>query len=281
MKKEQFYTNKNISKIKIGLLSDIHYYDNYNNNILKKLEKQILDEKPNYLVIAGDLLDKANYKYDGLLEFLKNVAKTCIIIIILGNHDIYIKPNKKKIVYYANKDFINDITSIDNIYLLDDTTYIDNNICFYGFTLPLEHYYSAKENYNDFLKQIDRLKTNLDPNNYNILLLHSPVNIYNYIKNNPNSNLAKTDLILSGHMHNGCLPYWITNIFNKIFKTNMSLISPEKKLFPKFSQGRIYKIKDGIIYEGLSKLSYSTRMLHIFDKIYHKKVLFFEINKEN
>ena len=66
-------------------------------------------------------------------------------------------------------------------------------------------------------------------------------------------------------------------LFNKVFKTNMSLISPEKTLFPKYSQGRVYKIRDGIIYEGVSKLSISTGPFHKLDWIYHKQVKFIEI----
>ena len=279
MKKEIFKTNKNINKVKIGILSDIHFYDGYNIKILDKVEKQILEEQPNYVLIPGDILDRSNYPYEGVLNFFKNIAKITKVIIILGNHDIYKKAGKRKIVYEMNEEFVNAIKNEKNLYFLEDSTYIENNICFYGFSLPIEHYYKRKEKYEDFVKEVNKLKTKLSKNNYNIILFHSPINIYKYIKNNPNSNLALGDLIISGHMHIGCLPYSITNPINKLFKTNRSIVSPEKELFPNYSQGRVYKIRDGIIYEGLSKLSYSTRALHKLDFIYHKKVKFIEIEK--
>ena len=275
---EIFKTNKDINDIKIAILADIHYYPKYSKKILNKIKMQILDNKPNYLVIAGDILDKSNYDYTYLLKLLKELANSIKIIIVLGNHDIYYK--KKGIIYEEiNYNFIQELDKTKNIILLRDEKYIDNNICFYGFDLNYNYYYKTKEKYEVFANQVSKLKTKLDDKYYNITIFHSPVNIYEFINKNPESNLAKSDLIISGHMHNGCLPYWVTNIFNKIFKTNKSLISPNKRFFPDYSQGRVYKIRDGIIYEGLSKLSKSANFLHYFDFIYHKKVTFITINK--
>ena len=62
MFKEIFYTKKDIKDTKIAIIADIHYYDDYNNKILDKITKQIIKAKPNYLIIAGDILDRSNYK---------------------------------------------------------------------------------------------------------------------------------------------------------------------------------------------------------------------------
>ena len=279
MKKELFTTKKKINKTKIGIISDIHYYEKYKQKILDNLLNQIKEEKPNYFVIAGDILDKSNYKYDRLLTFLNDISNICPVIMILGNHDIY-KRVKGKIVEDRCNNFINDISSNNNIHLLEDNNYLDNNINFYGFDFPTDYYYKERERYGSFIKNLGNIHPKLDSKNYNIVLFHSPTNIFRYIERNPDSNLAKADLIISGHMHNGCIPYIITNIFNKIFKSNRSLISPEKTLFPKYSQGRVYKIRDGIIYEGVSKLSASSGILHKLDCIYHKQVKFIEIENE-
>ena len=279
MKKELFTTKKKINKTKIGIIADIHYYEKYRQKILDSLLNQIKEEQPNYFVVAGDILDRANNKYDRLLNFLNDISKICPVIMILGNHDTY-RRVKGKVVEDKCTNFINDISNNKNIYLLEDNNYLDNNINFYGFHFPSFHYYKDKERYGSFIKYLGNIHPKLDDKNYNIVLFHSPINIYKYIERNPDSNLAKADLIISGHMHNGCIPYTITNIFNRLFKTNRSLISPEKTLFPKYSQGRVYKIRDGIIYEGVSKLSVSTGILHRFDCIYHKQVKFIEIENE-
>ena len=81
-------------------------------------------------------------------------------------------------------------------------------------------------------------------------------------------------------MHNGCVPYIFTKPFNKIFKSSISLINPLRKFFQPYSQGRIYKIKDGFIYEGLNKFSHSTKQFHKLDFIYQKNVQFITIKKQ-
>ena len=281
MKEEIFYTKKDVKDTKIAIIADIHYCPNYNEDILKNIYKQLLKAKPQYLVVAGDILDRSNYKHEGLIEFFKKISKEMTIIVILGNHDNYIETKEKKVIEGYNKEFIEELLKIDNTYLLRDEKKIIDNICFYGFDLSFYHYIKDKESYNSFCQEITKFKTNLDPNNYNITIIHSPVNIYKYIKRNPDCNLAKSDLIISGHTHNGVLPYWFSNIINKMFKTNRSLASPYRFLFPKYAQGRVYKPVDGIIYEGIKKLSNSSGFLHHFDFIFHKKIKLITIKKEN
>ena len=119
-------------------------------------------------------------------------------------------------------------------------------------------------------------------NTYNILLFHSPQNIYRFLKDNPNHELNKADLILCGHTHNGLLHYTFTNFINKVFKTTRSFINPQMQLFPKYTQGKNYE-RDGYTFEGLTKLSKSTRKLAIFDKLYPKNIGFIDIipNEKN
>ncbi len=280
MFKEIFYTKKDIKDTKIAIIADIHYYDDYNNKILDKITKQIIKAKPNYLIIAGDILDRSNYKYQKIIDFINSINKITKIILILGNHDYYKMNEKKKISEGINEEFIRDVKKLDNTYLLRDEKLIIDNICFYGFELPYNHYLKDKESYPSFCNSINNLKTKLEDNYYNITIVHSPVNIYTYINNNPDSNLAKSNLIISGHTHNGCLHYWFTNIINKLFKTNRSLVSPYRFLFPKYAQGRVYKPVDGIIYEALVKLSKSSGFFHLFDFVYHKKIKLITIKKE-
>ena len=71
MHNELFKTNKNINDIKIALLSDIHYHPEFNTKIFNSLLKQIKKNKPNYICIAGDILDNTNIKkIDTLIIFL-------------------------------------------------------------------------------------------------------------------------------------------------------------------------------------------------------------------
>ena len=280
MKQEVFLTKKNINQTNIAIIADIHYHNHYNKKILDSIKKQIIENKPDYLIIAGDLLDRSNYKYQGLLKLLEEIAKITILIIVLGNHDYYINNKDKTISNGVNQAFIKKLNNLNNTYLLRNEKIIIDNICFYGLDFPFDHFRIDKESYTSFKNIMDNQKDMLENKYYNITIIHSPVNIYKYIQRNPESNIALSDLIISGHTHNGCIPYCITNIINRVFKSNRSLASPYRYIFPKYAQGRVYKPKDGIIYEGLVKLSKSTRILSIFDFIFHKQIKMITIKKE-
>lgn len=278
MHKEVFKTKKNIKDFKMAIFSDLHYYPGYPEKDLNKIINQIKKSNVDYITIVGDILDSSNYtELDQLKNFLTTLASIAPTIVIIGNHD-----EKDGYRHHwnknPNKELINVLKSINNLHYLEDNNYEINNINFYGFKLSYE-YYDTKEPYDKFSEEIKEIHPNLKKDNYNILLIHSPINIYNYLKNNKESNLNETDLILSGHMHNGCVPFWITNIFNKLFHTTRSLISPTRKKFPKYSQGRVYE-RDGYIYQGISKLSKSSKkFFHFFERFYRINITIIEIKK--
>jgi len=277
MHKETFYTTKNIKDFRLAIFSDLHYYPNYPSKILNNITKQIKNSNPDYILILGDILDSADYTdLDGLKDFLTTIANIAPVIAITGNHD-------KKAGYrhhwsnHENKELITMLNSIENIHLIDNNYYETKNINFNGITLPYE-YYDRDEKYLDFQKIMNETKLELKDKNYNITLIHSPINVYDFLKKNKDHNLNKTDLILSGHMHNGILPYWFTKIINKLFHTTRGIISPNMTLLPKYSQGRVYE-RDGYIYQGISKLSKSTRHFFFFDRFFIKKILIIDIKK--
>ena len=71
---EIFYTNKNIKETKLALISDIHFNDKYNRKIFTKILKQISNNKPNYITIAGDILDTSNTMVKRLNENYTNLS---------------------------------------------------------------------------------------------------------------------------------------------------------------------------------------------------------------
>ncbi len=276
---EKFKTKKNIEKIKIAILSDIHYHSGYKQKTFDKVINQIKNTNPDYITIVGDILDISNTSdLTQLNTFLKNLASISTTLVVLGNHDE--KTGKMhNWTYERNQNLIDMLKNINNLHLLKDETFTENNITFYGIDFSYKYYEKDYEKYESFCTEIKDKKCLIPNDTYNITLIHTPINIYRYVKENPNHNINKTDLFLSGHMHNGCLPFWITNAINKLFKTSRSIISPVRKFFPKYSQGRIYE-RDGYIYEGLTKFSKSTKLFHILDNFYHKQITIIEIEKE-
>ena len=277
MHKETFYTTKDIKDFKIALFSDLHYYPNYSVKTLNSIINQIKKNNVDYITIVGDIIDSSDYtELDQLKDFLTTLANIAPTIVITGNHD-YKAGYRHNWHSESNDDFIKLLKSIKNLHYIDNSNYEINNINFTGIKLSYEHYID-NEPYDTFVEEINNIKTNLTKDKYNITLIHSPLNIYKYLKKNKDSNLNESDLILSGHMHNGCVPYWITNTMNKLFHTTRSVFSPDRTLFNKYSQGKVYE-RDGYIYQGISKLSKSTRKLHFFERFYAKRVTIIEIKK--
>ena len=282
MHNETFTTTKDINDIKIALLSDIHYYPNFNLKIFTKLINQIKENNPNYICITGDLLDdSACNNIIELVNFIKELSLLNPTFIIYGNHDE--KTGKiGKWNYHKNQELYTSLKSINNVHLLEDTIWTDQNtkITLYGFNLSYKHYEEDLESYESFCKEIDKLNCLLPIDTYNITLCHSPINIYKYIEKNPNSKLNMTDLIFSGHMHNGCLPFIISYPINKLLKTNRGILTPQKKFGGDYCYGRMYKIKDGYIHQGITKIGKSIKLLHIFDFLFSKKIEFITIKKQ-
>lgn len=282
MNKVIFESNKIKKDISIAILSDIHYYEGYNEKILNKLYKQIKNNKPDFICIPGDIVDQTRININNckpLFKWLENIANISPTIIALGNHDI--KEGKRHSwKEFRNIEYEKKLNSIKNVFLLNDEIIEFDNISFYGNNLSFKYYEKDDENYETFKQEIKNINPKFNKENYNIFLFHSPINIYKYLKENKKHPLNQCDLILSGHMHNGCIPNWICKLLNNTFKTSRSIISPLRTLFPKYSYGKIYNEQvNGFIYEGINKLSKCTKILHKLDFIYSKNIQIITIKK--
>ena len=223
----KLYNLKNKTPKDIVLISDIHYRNRKDLKYLNKLYLKLKELNPTYICIAGDLCDEAYIKDDiYLVEWLEKLSKIGTVIYELGNHECYISRRDKKFGF--NRDLLNRIKSIKNLYLLDNDNIIIDNINFIGITIPIDYYFEKKIDKKELKDTFNRLK--IKKGKYNILLCHSPIDICTeeFLKD------SNIDLVLCGHMHGGVLP----RIFRKIFK-NRGIISPEKKLFPQTCYGYI------------------------------------------
>ena len=278
---ETFYTTKNINDLKLAIFSDIHYHDGFKIKILDKIANQVINSKPDYICIIGDILDESKYTHlEPLTDFLTRISSIAPIICVLGNHD-----EKSGSLwhwkYEKSTHLIGALNKVPNLHLLADNYYKDNNIVFYGFNLSFEYYEKYDESYDSFCKEVKDLNVSFPNDTYNILLFHSPENIYKFIDEHPEHEFNKVDIILSGHMHNGCFPFWMSYIINKVFKSNRGIMSPQKKLFPDLAHGIVKRNKDGYIYEGITKLALSTRKFHYFDFLFSKNIEVLNIKKSN
>lgn len=244
------YNEKVTDDLKILAISDIHISNLVSFKKIKRIERQFLKEKADYIVFVGDLIDRVEeinnseslFKLRHLLEFSAKVAKT---FVVLGNHDYIHREN-----YSSYKEKISlVIKNIQGITLLDNDVYSDDELWLMGYTETIKYYrrknYDFKEFYNDFSKH-DLLYKNVDKRLPSVALVHSPE--FSDDKRCI-SLLNKYDLIICGHTHDGCVPFGVGEF-------TRGIISPKKKFFPKNVRG-IRKIGNGyiLVTGGVIKIS--------------------------
>ena len=226
---------------KIVLISDLHYENKKDINRLNSILENIKNIYPDFICIAGDIINKHKITDEDLfLDWLKKLSTTNKVIISIGNHEFYI--NKGEKIFGLNRVFLKKISNIKNVYLLDNDNVVIDNINFMGITIPIEYYGEEQVDNIKFLLSSISTKENL----YNILLCHCPM----YISKDKILKDSNINLVLCGHMHGGVVPKFLRPIFK-----NNGLVSPNKKLFPKNAYGSI-KISntDIIVTSGIKVL---------------------------
>lgn len=269
--KNVIVSNKVKNKIKVVLLSDIHFSKYFVIDNLELIKNSVKKLEPDYICIAGDTIDEVSVIYDTktiniLNNFLTDLAKISKVFISLGNHDIR---DNQDLLYFKD-------LKIDNLYVLNNSYYIDKRVVINGYNMPRDYYYNspqgeeAKVMYQDLLKSKDKLY--FSDKLFNISLIHSPINL---LDKDISNYLKKCDLILCGHMHNGLVFRWL----DKLIKNNYGLVSPSKGFFPNMARG--YKkvgASNIIISGGITKLSNSSgKILRVFNRIYPISINYIEV----
>ena len=265
--------NSNINT-KICLIADIHFSYKFKKNIFQKIIDNITKNNPDYICIAGDIIDYAEMEnmenIDELYNFFKELGKIAKTFIVLGNHDITSnKINRNNIIskyiYKYPNSFVKNIKKIKNVTLLANEIYEDKNIRFIGYEESYNAHYDKENGYKLAIKETNELISNINSKKYNVLLSHNPLYLTDKKVYNNINNFNKLNLILAGHTHNGMLPNFI--------KTNNLLISPSKEWFVKDGRGHI--IKDGvdiIVTGGVTKLSERSGIFSTFNFVYDMNI---------
>lgn len=237
--------NKLINK-RIALISDIHYGIDFKKEKLLLIISKLRQLKPDYITLTGDLIDNTNVlkdliKKNELKKFLQELTAISKVIMCIGNHDQFILKKRAFRCEYefdSNKEWFKEIRKIPNLILLDNEIFEENNLRFIGFT-PSFNYYD-KEDEKILLSELKNKLPNIKKDFYNILLIHSPINILSDITIKE-TNLKNVSLILSGHTHNGMMP----PILDDLVKGNKGIFSPDGTWFWKTKNTRgKYEIED-------------------------------------
>lgn len=196
---------------KIIQVSDFH------NTKSEKLTNDLIDEikkqKPDIIVITGDLIDSRKTDIEIAINFIQKIKDIAPVYFISGNHEARIRNYEK----LKNE-------MIDNgVIILDNKTEI---IEFKNSKLNLLGIDDPSMAHESFVADEEIIKAGInnleyDKNNFTILLSHRPEVFNVYVK-------SEIDLVLTGHAHGGQIRIPFIG----------GLISPNQGLFPKYTSGK-------------------------------------------
>ncbi len=211
---------KEFNEYKIVQVSDFH--NTKSNKLTDILVKEIKIQKPNVIVITGDLVDSRKTDIDVAISFIKRIKGIAPIYFITGNHEASIgeyealkeKLENEAVIVLDNK---SEVLEIDDakINLIGIN---DPNMSYHPYALDSE---KIKNELTD---------TNYDKNNYSILLSHRPELFDTYVDN-------ELDLVLTGHAHGGQVRIPFIG----------GLISPNQGFFPKYTSGKFKEAHTNMI----------------------------------
>ena len=163
--------------IKIAMVSDLHLGTFFGNGQLEKLNKIIEEEKPDAIVIAGDIMDDdmVMYKKRNMGETLSKLSAPLGVYATMGNHD------------RAAQEIVEEISKTGIRPLFDESVNLTDDVILVG-----RKDRSVSKNRlatEDLLKNVDTSKTT-------VLVDHQPDAIDHH-------STLPIDVQLSGHTHRG------------------------------------------------------------------------------
>lgn len=186
--KYQLYSSK-IDYLKIAVIADLHMGVSINQQKLQGICEEINDEKPDLVILAGDIFDE-NTTYQEMQDactILGSMYQSQGIYYVFGNHDQNLYTNSAQ---YETSDIIAAMEK-NGINVLDDEVVEIENLTIIG--------RGDARFYNDGTRlSMSNLYSNRDDSRYVIVIDHQPLDL------ETNAALG-CDLQVSGHTHGGQL----------------------------------------------------------------------------
>lgn len=205
---------------RIAFLSDLHgasYGPDH-----RKLYDLVERADPDLVLLGGDLVNKSALEFSGVLPFLRRLSARFFCASVPGNHEQRLIPGKWEFLSRQMREMGIQLLENRRIFLEKG----EERISLWGLVIPLE-YYGPESSYLT-PGAVGKLLGGEPGDGFQILLAHNPLYFPAYAK-------WGADLTLCGHVHGGVVRLPALG----------PLLSPERKFFPRYSQG-MYE-KDGKI----------------------------------
>lgn len=238
-------TEKIENNKKILSLSDLHATKKVGLEHLSMIKRTVNMDEIDQIAIPGDIVNdvnelKNNKFRNGLLKALSDFAEGKDVFVSFGNHDLMTlgKHGWEEGNYLLLEETLQELS---NFHLLHNGEKITvDNITYSAFSPNFSYYEDEKkkrrnlESPSDYRRAFfENYNGNLFSNDtFNILLTHEPQSIIKLSTKKGSCIQDNTDLVVSGHMHDGMVPHILKGFFG-----NKGIISPQRQLLPNYARG--------------------------------------------
>lgn len=206
--------NKNNAQLRFVVISDLHNkeYGEKNKDLIELVKKQ----KPDFIAVCGDMVNKGDESTVKMKEVLERLAKVAPTYCCVGNHELDNAEN-------FGIDFKKEIDSTGAVLL--DNSYVTftkdgESVLIGGMSdYPYYEFYSKDDDVPE--RDLWEELVQKSKNNYTILLHHQPEYIAEDAKK------TDIDLIVCGHTHGGQIRIPFIG----------GLFAPNQGFFPKYDRG--------------------------------------------
>ena len=193
-----------------------------------------------YILIPGDIVHAGKSlelpsTQKSIVDKLSTLTGETKTFVSLGNHDQYERFGFENWAAYRKDAAISTFNSLPNMKILDinekvelgdiEISAINNSVYYY-----LENHESKEFFMEEYNLRSNKMSFTQDV--FSILLTHDPKSIYRISKEAGTCLVPNTDLIVSGHMHNGFTPNFLQGKLKGI-----GLLSPDYTFFPDIAYG--------------------------------------------
>lgn len=243
------YSDKITKSKKILTYSDLHLAFKDRSNIKEVFANQELyPELFDYILIPGDIVHSGKVLEDKemqqrVIDRLSTLTGDTKTFISIGNHDQFERFGFESWAAYCKESAISTYNKLPNTQILDiNDKVVEDNIEFSAINNSVYYYLQYKESSEFFEEEYNRRepKMKFSEDCFSILLTHDPKSIYRLSKEKGTCFVPNTDLVVSGHMHNGLTPN-----FAQKFMKGKGILSPDYTFFPEIAYG-VYEVADTI-----------------------------------
>lgn len=210
-------------EVRAVFLTDLHERNYGDDNI--KLIRRVKKASPDIILTAGDMITASEHPdYESSIALYKELLKIAPVYASYGNHEKRMSEEKKyRKIFFA---YFKKLEEIGVRWLLNDSIKINSSIILSGLDIDRKYYKKINRIFYP-PSQMKHDLASITKECFNIVLAHNPRFFSTYAQ-------SGADLFLAGHYHGGAV---------RIFGGKVGVVSPQFRMFPKYSRG-LYEKQD-------------------------------------